>query len=139
MKPYALVTATVIATLTASLCLANEFKPSRADVEDYCSNSGRIFIKASIMAKTGAPDAVKKYIKDEVNRTTFVNKTFNSPKMKEFTADKLYEDVPSAKEEINGFMNQKSIKTRQQKEAHLIKSFSDGCVKGFFKEANSNK
>jgi hypothetical protein len=124
------ITLTTVAIMIASIGFANEFKPSRSDVEDYCTKSGKVFIKASIKAKSASASSVQEFISKEIKRTRFVNSIFNSESMKQFTAEKLNEDVAGAQQEINSYMDKGGTET------FLVKSFSDGCVKGFFKESN---
>lgn len=128
MKFRTVITLTIAVIMIASIGFAEEFKPSRSDVEDYCTKSGKVFIKATIKAKSASAASVQEFIKKEINRTKFVNNIFNSESMKKFTAEKLNEDVPGAQKEINTYMAQGG------NEGYLVKSFSDGCIKGFFKE-----
>jgi hypothetical protein len=116
------ITLTTVAIMITSIGFAKEFKPSRSDVEDYCTKSGKVFIKASIKAKSASASSVQEYISKEIKRTRFVNSIFNSESMKQ--------DVAGAQQEINTYMDKGGT------EAFLVKSFSDGCVKGFFKESN---
>ena len=118
--------------LFATVVQASEFRPSRTDVENYCAQSGRIYIKAVLMSQQEHPDTVKGYINSAIRQTTFINSTFNSPQMKEFTAGKLFDDISLSQKQVAEYMALQGGGDQAGKEELLITAFQDGCVRGFF-------
>lgn len=124
--------------LFSGVAHAAEFRPGRADVENYCALSGRIYIKAVLMSQQEHPATVKGYITSAIQQTTFSNSTFNSPQMKEFTAGKLFDDISLSQKQVAEYMALQGGGDQAGKEELLVSAFKDGCVRGFFGEGEQS-